>query len=248
MQRFKQLAFALLIGASLCSTAWSSIAFVQSAKTISISTTQVTTTPSLSFAVGDDVFLFPGTNSNTITANSCSDGSNTWTKVGESRNSGGSHQMYVALFHSVIGTAVGSVTCTFSASVAGNAEQQALEYSGVAALGTNTTVNSGSSGSTNPSASITTVDNNDFVIAGFSAFACVTYTAQNGTIRTRAANNCTIGQALIENSSASPASVTDSATISSQPWAGIAVALRSTTGGGGATCANYIALMGAGCK
>ena len=106
------------------------------------------------------------------------------------------------------------------------------EYSGVGSLGSSSTA---SGTGTNPTISLTTQDSNNWVVGGFSTegTAIGSFSAQTGNLR---ASGLALGDgapdvagALTDNTSASPASVTNSVTGSSGNWSAAAVELRSTT-------------------
>lgn len=122
---------------------------------------------------------------------------------------------------------VTSITVTFASSTRSAATY--LEYSGVNAYGQNV-IASGSS--TNPNASITTQDNNNLVLCGMSREGTSTWSAHSGQGALReslaGAGSTTPGIGVAENTSATPASVTAGATISSSgAWIACAIELRS---------------------
>lgn len=106
-----------------------------------------------------------------------------------------------------------------------------LGYSGVQAIGT-TAINSSSIGSTSPTISLTTQDANNFVVAVLAVGGVrQTWSANTGNLRASFRLTGGRNMAVVDNTAASPSSVTCSATISSSnPWDCAAVELRSTTG------------------
>ncbi|HET7150874.1 MAG TPA: hypothetical protein VFI60_05650 [Candidatus Acidoferrum sp.] len=137
------------------------------------------------------------------------------------------------IWSTAVGAAKASTSVTITYGTTHVARGAAVgDYSGVVALGITNTA----SGSASPATvSLTTQDANNFVVAGLgtSSATTQTFTAQNGSIRettTLAGSNGT----LVDNTAASPSSVTDSATYSvAGNWAAVALELRSTSGGGG---------------
>jgi len=130
------------------------------------------------------------------------------------------------------GISAGITTVTINFVAATNATAAVAEYSGVAALGT-TATNSGATA--NPTVSLTTQDANNFVVGGFSASAAgiAAFTALTGTLRaapvTAAGDVTDVAGALTDNTSATPASVTNAVTQAANTWAAAALELRSTS-------------------
>jgi len=117
------------------------------------------------------------------------------------------------------------ITVTFASSTRNTVV--VVEYSGVNAFGTAAS-NTGSS--TTPTISITTHDNNNLIIAGMTRQGTSTWTANVGTLRENQAGpgSTTPGGGVVEHASATPASTTDTATISSSgSWAVQGIELRS---------------------
>src|SRR5207244_2842147 len=102
------------------------------------------------------------------------------------------------------------------------------QYSGVGALGL-TNTNSGTG--TAPIVSVTTQDNNNWVVAGFAhEGATGTLSAQTGTLRqVKVTSGSSVKGALTDNTSATPASVTNAvtATQTGTNWAAAALELRT---------------------
>jgi len=133
-------------------------------------------------------------------------------------------------------------------SPAGVSNGVASVYTGVSAFG-NTNTNTSTS-STNPTVSVTTQDNDNYVVAMFADLNNVTFTAQNGTIRLNTYENNQGSRAisLIDNTAASPSSVTDSATTASAiNYAAFAIELRAAAGGAASVVTpRLLALLGVG--
>jgi len=119
------------------------------------------------------------------------------------------------------------LTVTFANS--GNISAEVSTYHNVNSLG-NTAVSSGSS--TSPSISVGTEDNNNFIVAGLGCPATEPgfnfWSPNVGNLRTSAQAQYQTGGALVDNTAATPSSVTCSATLStSAAWAACALELRS---------------------
>lgn len=140
-----------------------------------------------------------------------------------------------------------SITVTLSASVAALAVC-VTTYSGVGSNGFGTTAVNGSGTGATLSVALTTQDSNNFVVAAIVQRGIATFTAQNGSLRVTAQNGggTVVTAGLVDNTSASPASVTDSVTSSlgSNAWSVAAVELRST--GGGAVVHHGLPALGVG--
>ncbi|HEV2192917.1 MAG TPA: LamG-like jellyroll fold domain-containing protein [Nitrosopumilaceae archaeon] len=132
-------------------------------------------------------------------------------------------------------TTAGGATAASSVSVAfsGTADQVAVgvsEYSGVVALGT-TATNSGVTA--NPTISKTTVDNNNWIVSGLGGSSGSTETAPTaltGNLRTAVGtiigNNNDVALGIVDNTAATPSSVTTSETHAADTWAAVALELR----------------------
>lgn len=131
----------------------------------------------------------------------------------------------------VSGASANSITINLSA--ASKLCGWAGEYSGVAAYGTNGT-NTGTS--TTPTINQVLQDNNNIAIAGLDWQGVATATALTGTLLSTTGTSggsasTNVAFAAVTNTSATPATVTDSVTLSaSSIWAAISLELRSTTG------------------
>ena len=130
-------------------------------------------------------------------------------------------------------------------SPAGISNMVAAVYTGVSSFG-NTGTNSSTS-STNPTVSVTTQDNDNYVAAMFADLNNVTFTAQNGTIRL---NTYMLGQgsravSLLDNTAASPSSVVNSATTASAiNYATFAIELRAAAGAAAEAVGHGLLLSG----
>lgn len=203
--------------------------FVNGAVSASSTSQSTTKTVTYSPTTGNTLLVFAagvGTNISSVTDNATG-GSNVYTKLaGPSTNT---------VEGSMWGTAPGGVkagvttiTVTFASSTRSNAG--VVEYSGAKSFGN---VNNSSTGSsTNPNAAVTTQDNNNIIVGGFSREGTSTWSAHSGqgTLRKNQAGggSTTPGIGIVDNTSATPASVTVGATVSSTGvWCGCAVELRS---------------------
>src|SRR5436309_3015304 len=133
--------------------------------------------------------------------------------------------------------------CTGTDMVAGVAS-----YSGVVSLGTVVKAFTATA-STTPTSSVTTSDANNWVVSAMATAGNLTLGSSTGNLRQSAIANATIGGALMDNTSATPAAVSNTLTVSSpgQYTAMAAVELRTVPGiyiigsqssqnGGGTTC------------
>ncbi len=106
------------------------------------------------------------------------------------------------------------------------------EYSGVAALGVTAT---GQQTTANPTISLTTQDNNNWMVVGFSGNGTNAFSASVGNLRANAHTTGGTGNeggAEMDNTSATPASVTCTATNADTAWAKTAVELRTVAPSG----------------
>ena len=104
-------------------------------------------------------------------------------------------------------------------------------YSGVQDFGN---TNSATGSGVDTTVDVATQDNNNWAVAGVGSNGGDPYTEVTGTIEAQVATSdgsVTSASAIIDSSSASPATLTSAATLSSVvDWAVVAVELRSTTG------------------
>ena len=121
-----------------------------------------------------------------------------------------------------------STTVTVNLAAGSEVVCAVAQYSGVGALGL-TNTNSGTG--TAPTVSVTTQDNNNWVVAGFAhEGATGTLSAQTGTLRqVKVTSGSSVKGALTDNTSATPASVTNAvtATQTGTNWAAAALELRT---------------------
>jgi len=123
-----------------------------------------------------------------------------------------------------------SVTVTWTAGT-GRKGVAVEEYSGVVAIG-NVATNSGTG--TNPTISLTTQDANNYVVAGLNGDYAAPITASVGTVRLTIDAGTNLSAVLMDNTAASPGSVTCTGTQAvSATWAAAAVELRSVMSAGG---------------
>jgi hypothetical protein len=130
---------------------------------------------------------------------------------------------------SIASTNTSGVITVTSASGTGSAPALIFDqYSGVVAFGTTQTA--GANASTTATVSLTTQDNNDFVVAVFAGHASNAFTFTVGTHRGSSAQNsvASVRGDSGDNTNATPASVTNTATMTSADWAAIAVKLRTS--------------------
>ena len=129
-------------------------------------------------------------------------------------------------------------------------------YSGVVSLGKVVKAFTATA-STTPSVSVTTSDANNWVVAAMATAGNLTIGSSTGNLRQSAIANATVGGALMDNTSATPAAVSNTLTVSNpgQYTAMAAVELRTAPGiyiigssssqnGGGTTCNAGTAVAG----
>lgn len=102
------------------------------------------------------------------------------------------------------------------------------EYSGVGSLGPSSSANNTTA---DPTISVTTQDNNNWVHAFFGSLGATLPTSKTGTLdRANASAGVNpVASAETHNSSATPASVTNAVTLAATTWAALAVELRTGT-------------------
>lgn len=180
------------------------------------------------------VFAFIRTTTSTVT--SVTDGSSNSYSLLQVINNGTNCR--VELWTTGVGAATvppspNSDSITINLSAASKLCGWAGEYSGVAALGTHPT-NTGSSAT--PTINQILQDANNVAISGFDWTGTATASANSGTLVSTAGTSggnasTNVGFATVQNTSVTPATVTDSVTLSaSSTWAAISLELRSTTG------------------
>jgi hypothetical protein len=154
---------------------------------------------------------------------------NTWIKFGERHHA--TLAIYTALFICVscIGGANNNCTANFSGAVSADAGIMAGNYTGV--LSYNPTPASTEGNSSTALVNFTTQDANNWVAMMMGTLATGTPTAGSGDTLEISDANITLTQALVDSSSASPASLDVSVTNSSSGgWTAIGIELRSVAG------------------
>ncbi len=228
MKRLIQLAFlGLLTGFGLAGQAWGVIAFQQAgAFTANAASCSMTTGVTIA---GDDLVVVASIRTTTSTVTSVTDdAANTYAQRA-AINNGTSARVEI---WSAQGTASVTATITVNLSASSKVVCAFAEYSGVAALGTTAT----STGSTaDPTISLTTQDNNNWVVGGFAHNANTNATAKTANLRATnstagGAAGTNVGGALTDQTAATPSSVTNDVTWAAAAWAAAALELRSTTG------------------
>lgn len=128
-------------------------------------------------------------------------------------------------------TSAGGATSASTCSVAMTGDAACVEvvvrcYTGVDAIGT-TASNTGTS--TNPTVSLTTQDNNNWVVAAFNSANDGPATALTGNLRDTGLQTGAqdVGTSSTDNTSVSVASVTNAVTLASSTWAALALELRA---------------------
>src|SRR5438445_7074019 len=152
-----------------------------------------------------------------------SDGASTYSREVSKNNTTARTEIWSA---KVVAGASTTVTVTLSAG--SEVVCAVAQYSGVGALGL-TNTNSGTG--TAPTVSVTTQDDNNWAVAGFAhEGATGTLSAQTGTLRqVKVTSGSSVKGALTDNTSATPASVTNAvtATQTGTNWAAAALELRT---------------------
>ena len=125
-------------------------------------------------------------------------------------------------------TAETSITVTYNSTIVDSAVIVG-EYSGALSYGLTNTASNAST--TTQTISITTQDNNNFVVAGLGIPTSATVTIQTGTERAFKAVGAADQLWLVDNTSSTPASVTCSTTTAAvHAYGAAAIELRTTTG------------------
>ncbi|PYO24312.1 MAG: hypothetical protein DMD88_01310 [Candidatus Rokuibacteriota bacterium] len=205
-----------------------SVAYVNSASTASngISTSCAATLPSVTAGNTNIVVVALRQSGGAAPVSTISDGASTYSREVYMDNAGNAR---TEIWSAKV-AAGASTTVTVNLAAGSEVVCAVAQYSGVGALG-RTSTNSGSG--TAPTVSVTTQDNNNWVVAGFAhQGATGTLSANQGNLRQ--VNETTGGSswvkgALTDNTSATPASVTNSvtATQTGTSWAAAALELRT---------------------
>src|SRR5438876_5879886 len=204
-----------------------SIAYVNSASTAMTtgSTSCAATLPSVTAGNTNIVVVALRQSGGAAPVSTISDGASTYSREVYMDNAGNAR---TEIWSAKV-AAGASTTVTVNLAAGSEVVCAVAQYSGVGALG-RTSTNSGSG--TAPTVSVTTQDNNNWVVAGFAhQGATGTLSANQGNLRqvkvTTGASYWVKG-ALTDNTSATPASVTNSVTATqSTNWAAAALELRT---------------------
>jgi len=196
------------------------IAFIASSANSALVAGTTGVSPGATIPVGSTViFAFSNITSNPAPISDTQ--SNTYVKILDGTTSGNWVYICLSTAHQL------TTSDKIKNAVAGTLGLGVTAYSGVVAQGT-TASNSGTS--TTPTISLTTQDANNFVVAFFEGTwsSSVTISANTGNLRTKNQGGGTgNNNALVDNTAASPSSVTDSVTTNlSRAWNAFAVELR----------------------
>ena len=232
----------LILGLLLyAQSAWATIAFVRDGKNSATSGTTIVVTVTLT---AGDWAVVCAANDSSLTVSSVTDNAspaNSYTKA----NSVGNGTTHSEVWTASVANAATSVTVTFSGTIT-RAAVIVGDYSGVSSVGA-TATNTGSS--TSPTVSVTPAVSTNWAVAGiaYARGSNVTYSQNTGHLRDNQSSGATGVTAILnDNTGASPIVNTITASTSDN-WAVVGAELKAS-GGGSAPCANFIALMGAGCK
>lgn len=190
---------------------WAAITFSSAQQCVQTSVSVLTCTASMTFASGDVVVLYASEHGSGFSYSVSDTCGQTWTHQPSASFTEGSAIQIDAwtVASAIAGTC--SITVTRSAGTIRH-EWVAASYSGAGELGTITSGGNMSSGTC--SVSLTTQDNNNFVVAGIANNASSeTYTGSTGNLRTQTANFGSAG-ALSDNTASTPSSVTNTVTLS----------------------------------
>lgn len=190
---------------------FAAVAFVREGHNDSSAATTLTITVTVD-AGNDVVIFFTGSGATTTITSVLDNNSVAYTSLDVAGDNITTHKLWA--YGLVNAPAATSIIVTYSQAAVSNG--MALVYSGVSSFG-NEAENTNTS-STNPTVSVTTQDNNNFVACGMpDAAGGGTHTAQNGTIRLNAynLNQASSQMTGVDNTAASPGSVTCSFTTAS---------------------------------
>ena len=200
------------------------IAHVGSAANNANSTTVVIT---LTTSTGNTIACAAAIRTTTTVVASVTDtGGSTYTQA-LGANNGTNARMEV--WWTAVNASVASTSITVTISPTGKFAASCGEYSGIVSLGT---CASGTGSAANPTISKTTVDNDNWIFAGFSHQNTGTATAGTGNLRATSATSggagaSNVGTAGNDNTSATPASVTNTVTWAAQTWVAVACEFRT---------------------
>lgn len=225
MRHWLHKAIALLVAAVLVALPlMAAVTFGSEAHNDSASATTLTITVTINS--GDDVaVLFTGSGATTAITSVLDNNAQAYTSLGVVGDNVTVAKVWA--YGKIDAPAATSIVITFDQAAISNGV--VMIYAGATAFG-NTGSNTSTS-STNPTLSVVTQDNDNFVASMFADLAGGgTHTAQTGTIRVNAFNSNQASRILtaVDNTSASPASVTCSFTTGSAVnYAGLGVELRA---------------------
>ncbi|HWY20653.1 MAG TPA: hypothetical protein VNX26_05490 [Candidatus Acidoferrum sp.] len=197
---------------SLGLKSWASLAFSTFQHCNQSSTTILTCSAAMTFASGDFVVLYASEDGSGFTYTVSDSCNQAWVRQSSASFTQGTLVQIDAWTVSNATAGSCTVTVTRSATATRRFQWVAATYSGAWKLGAMTSGGNGNSGTC--SVSLTTQDNNNFVVAGFTNSAAETYTANTGNLRGQD-NNTAGASALNDNSAVSPGSVTNTVSLSS---------------------------------
>ena len=140
------------------------------------------------------------------------------------------------MWSTAVNTSVTTTTFTFTWDSSNRCVAAVLEYSGIQDLGESSVFPSSaantSGSNANPQSSLSTQDNDNWIIFDFIREGTAVPTSNIGTLRLAAASsgggpasNCSL--AVVDNTVASPATVTGAITVAAGNWAGDCMEFRS---------------------
>jgi hypothetical protein len=162
-------------------------------------------------------------------------GGGTWTKICEITNNG------LAAYHSELwATDPGAASSASSVSIAWTGSPEAIEvsigsYPGILAWGNNATNRSGSA-SSNPNGTLTTQDNDNWLLFGVGAWDTTAFTVSGSNVirkQQSGSGASDIVGGLFDTTRATPGSLTGTALHASNEWTWVGVEARSVAPGGG---------------
>lgn len=174
---------------------------------------------------GNAVIVFLSVNG-AVTNVTCVDTNNNPLTAGPTATNGTTIIFSFYILYSKTGAT--SFTCNWTTSRVSSITLE--EYSGANGINANLAGNSATGTSATASISVATEDNNDWIVCGL-ADVGNTLTASVGNSRQSVISGTSCRQILMDNTVASPSSVTCSATLTSSAWAVVAIELRLITPG-----------------
>jgi hypothetical protein len=199
----------------------STVAFVNAAANSCVANTCATT---ISTTAGNDVIVSLSTD-NTATVTSVTDtGGNAYSQRALFASSATALRTEIWLARNV--TAATSVTANLTG-VATNVVVSVAQYSGVSRFAQYATNSSGGTVGTTATASLTTQNSNNFVVAAFASVQG--YSASVGNLRTQGGANPNLTGAISDNTSASSAAVANTVTLGGiSNWTAVALELETS--------------------